>query len=204
MRKHLHVFAHIFLTSQCPSSSSVCCHRKVGFVATLQNRAVPRTFPKDDTLPVRGSGASPCPALHLPPVQEAAGGSRRMMSGLSICSVGARAVLRGSSARFSPPSSPLLSFGLLLPGFATPVPSLARRCPGCFSLPGCSRVAPLLCKLTLCRVPLLTPSRFVPSCAIPSSPQPARSVPFPRMMDGGAAVRASGGASACPAPCQDL
>lgn len=131
------------------------------------------------TLPVRGSGASPCPALHLPPVQEAAGGSRRMMSRLRICSVGARAVLRGSSARFSPPSSPLLSFGLLLPGFASPVPSLARRCPGCFSLPGCSRVAPLLCKLTLCRVPLLTPSRFVPSCAIPSSPQPARSVPFP-------------------------
>lgn len=102
-----------------------------------------------------------------------------MMSRLRICSVGARAVLRGSSARFSPPSSPLLSFGLLLPGFATPVPSLARRCSGCFSLPGCSRVAPLLCKLTLCRVPLLTPSRFVPSCAIPSSPQPARSVPFP-------------------------
>lgn len=84
-----------------------------------------------------------------------------MMSRLRICSVGARAVLRGSSARFSPPSSLLLSFGLLLPGFATPVPSLARRCSGCFSLPGCSRVAPLLCKLTLCRVPLLTHTLYL-------------------------------------------
>lgn len=120
-------------------------------------------------MPVRlakGSSALACPALNVPSVAGGCSGS------------GPRAVLRGSSALFPPPSSLLLPFGPDPVSVAIPVPSLVRRCPGAFP---CSRGATVPCELTLSTVPVLTPFPSVPGCAFSLFPSA-----LPWMMDGGA------------------
>lgn len=90
-KSSLQVFSHILLSSDCPCSSSGCCHRKVWFVASLQIWDIHRRHFWRMRKPAGQREAAPCPPcpfLNLPPTVEDS--RRRMLNpGISVCAVGA-------------------------------------------------------------------------------------------------------------------